>query len=192
MLLTQLALFIADTVFGFFSILLLGRFLMQWLRVSFRNQVGAFVVAATDWAVLPVRRFMPGMFGLDWASLILAILVQTLLVLVTFLLRGLWFGGAPIAVALVVLLLGLLEALKLAIYLLVGIVIVAAILSWVNPYSPLAPLFNALVRPFLRPFQRMIPPVANVDLSPLVLLLVLQVILFLLASVRANAVALVV
>ena len=190
-MLMQLALFILDAIFGFFSVLLLGRFLMQWLRVSFRNQIGAFVVAATDWAVLPVRRFIPGIFGLDWASLTLAILVQTVLVALTFWLRGFSFGGAAIAAFLILLLLGSLDVFKLAIYLLVGVVIVAAILSWVNPYSPLAPLFNALTRPFLRPFQRIIPPIANVDLSPLVLLLVLQVILFLLASFRANAVALI-
>jgi YggT family protein len=54
----------------------------------------------------------------------------------------------------------------------------------------LAPFFSSLTRPFLKPFQRFIPPIANVDLSPLVLLLVLQVILFLLGAFRASAMAL--
>lgn len=64
-------------------------------------------------------------------------------------------------------------------------------LSWVNPHAPLAPLFHSLSRPFLRPFQRLIPPIANVDLSPLVLLLVLQVALMLLAWLRVLLIPLI-
>lgn len=189
-MLTQLLLFVIDAVLGFFSILLLGRFLMQCMRVSFRNQLGAFVVAATDWAVLPARRLIPGAFGLDWATLVLAVLVQTFLVLLMVWLRGASFGEAPLSAALVLLLLGSVETFKLAIYLLIGIVVFAAVLSWVNPYSPMTPLLSSLSRPFLKPFQRVIPTIANVDLSPLVLLLLLQVALFLLGSFRTGAMAL--
>ena len=63
--------------------------------------------------------------------------------------------------------------------------------SWVNPRAPLAPLFNNLSRPFLRPFQRLIPPIARVDLSPLVLLLVLQIVLMLLAWLRVQLIPLI-
>jgi YggT family protein len=56
---------------------------------------------------------------------------------------------------------------------------VQAILSWVNPYSPISPLLNGLARPLLRPFQRRIPPVANVDLSPLFVIIVCQLLLML-------------
>ena len=59
----------------------------------------------------------------------------------------------------------------------IGIVIVQALLSWISPYHPLRPFFDALVRPFLKPFRRFIPVVGGVDLSPLVLLIVLQVVL---------------
>lgn len=186
-MLNQLLMLILDAVFGFLTLLLLARFVMQWLRVSFRNQLGAFILAATDWVVLPARKVIPGLFGLDLSSLVLAILFQTLLLLIVLLLRGFNFGGGAVTAALGVLLLGSLETLKLALYLLMGVVIIAAVLSWVNPYSPLAPLFNALTRPFLKPLQRVIPPLANVDLSPLVLLLILQVVLVLLGSLRAGA-----
>jgi YggT family protein len=63
------------------------------------------------------------------------------------------------------------------VYMIMGIVLISAVFSWVNPHAPLAPLFFSLSEPFLRPFRRIIPPIANVDLSPLVLLLVLQVLL---------------
>jgi len=60
-----------------------------------------------------------------------------------------------------------------------------AVLSWVNPYSPVGPMFDAVTRPFLRPLRRVVPPVANIDLSPLVLIVLLQVVLIPLAYVRA-------
>jgi YggT family protein len=61
------------------------------------------------------------------------------------------------------------------------------VLSWVNPYSPVAPIVDAMTRPFLRPLRRFVPPLANVDLSPLVLLILLQVLLIPLAHLRALA-----
>ena len=66
---------------------------------------------------------------------------------------------------------------QLVVYLVMGALILQAILSWVNPYSPIAPILNSVTRPFLRPFQRVIPLIANVDLSPLAALLVCQLIL---------------
>jgi YggT family protein len=79
---------------------------------------------------------------------------------------------------------GLVETLRLAIYLAMGVVIMSAILSWVNPYAPIAPVFNQLASPLLRPAQRLIPPIGGVDLSPLVVLLLLQVVLKILGYVR--------
>jgi len=58
-------------------------------------------------------------------------------------------------------------------------VIVQVVLSWVGPYSPVMPLLNSMTRPFMRVFQRRIPPVGNVDLSPLFVLVVIQLLLIL-------------
>ena len=76
-------------------------------------------------------------------------------------------------------LLAVVMVVRLLLYIVIVIVIVQAVLSWVNPYSPLSPVLNALSRPFLRPFQRMIPPVANVDLSPLFVIIICQLLLML-------------
>lgn len=183
-MLANLLMLILEAVFGFFTVALLARFYMQWSRVSFRNQIGAFVVALTDWIVVPARRFIPGLMGLDLASLTLAWLTQTLLVLAELWLRGFSVGQTAAAGALAVLLIGFIETIKTMIWLLIGVVIAAAVLSWISPYAALAPFLNALARPFLRPFQRIVPPIANVDLSPLVLLLALQVVLMVLAYLR--------
>lgn len=180
-MLTNLLLLILEAVTGFFVFLLLIRFYMQWLRVSFRNQLGQFVVTVTDWLVRPARRIVPGLFGLDMPSLAGALVLHSGYLTIAFWLKRFSFGAhAGIAIP-VILAVALLELMRFSVFLIIGIVLVSAVLSWVNPHAPLAPMFNSLARPFLRPFRRMIPPIANVDLSPLVLLLLLQVVLMLLA-----------
>jgi YggT family protein len=64
------------------------------------------------------------------------------------------------------------------------IVILQAVLSWVNPYNPLQPLLDAVSRPFLRPIRRFVPPLANVDLSPLILIVVVLILHEPLAELR--------
>ncbi|MBX3675811.1 MAG: YggT family protein [Rhodocyclaceae bacterium] len=183
-MLTNLLLLILEAVTGFFVFLLLIRFYMQWLRVSFRNQLGQFVVTVTDWLVRPARRIVPGLFGLDMPSLAGALVLHSSYLTIAFWLKRFSFGAhAGIAIP-VILAVALLELVRFSVFLIIGIVLVSAVLSWVNPHAPLAPMFNSLARPFLRPFRRMIPPIANVDLSPLVLLLLLQVVLMLLAWLR--------
>ncbi len=190
-MLTNLLLLILEALSGFFVFLLLIRFYMQWLRVSFRNQVGQFVVAVTDWLVKPARRIIPGMLGLDLPTLSAALLLHSGYLAIAFWLKHFSFGAhAGIAIP-VILAIALIELLRFSLYLLIGIVLVSAVLSWVNPHAPLAPFFNSLSRPFLRPFQRMIPPIAQVDLSPLVLLLLLQVVLMLLTWLRVLLIPLI-
>jgi YggT family protein len=175
---------VIGTICDLLALAFLARFAMQWLRVPFRNPLGRFVLALTDWAVLPVRKLVPGLFGLDLASLLLAWLVQAAFMSVVIGLSGV-HGGATAAGFVAAALSGLVETLRLAVYLAMGVVILSAILSWVNPYSPVAPLINQLAEPMLRPFRRVIPPIGGVDLSPLVALLLLQVVLMLLGQARA-------
>jgi YggT family protein len=190
-MLTNLLLLILEAVAGFFVFLLLIRFYMQWLRVSFRNQLGRFVVTVTDWLVRPARRVIPGLHGLDMPSLAGALVLHSAYLTIAFWLKHFSFGAhAGIAVP-VILAIAMVELLRFSVYLLIGVVLISAVLSWVNPHAPLAPLFNSLSRPFLRPFQRLIPPIAQVDLSPLVLLLVLQVALMLLAWLRVLLIPLI-
>lgn len=185
-MLANVLLLILNTVVGFITLMLLARFFMQWQRVSFRNQIGHFVVTTTDWVVRPLRRFIPGLFGLDMASLLPAWAFQTALVFIELVLRSVPLADNPASVLLGVWGLGLVELLRMMIYLVFAIVLVSAVLSWVSPYSPAAPIVNALAEPFLRPFRRIVPTIANVDLSPLVLLLVLQIVLMVLGNLRGG------
>ena len=189
-MLGNVVLLILNTAVGFLTLMLLARFFMQWQRVSFRNQIGQFVVATTDWLVRPLRRVIPGLMGFDLASLLPAWVLQTLLVFVELWLRGAPLGENTAGVLLGVLGLGLLELVRMAIYLVIAVVLMSAVLSWVNPHAPAASVFHNLSAPFLRPFRRVIPPIANVDLSPLVLLLVLQIVLMVVSGLRGNFAAL--
>ena len=182
-MLVQIILFVLDTVCGFLTLALLVRFALQWARAPFRNPLGQFIVAVTDWMVRPVRRLVPGLLGLDLASLLLAWLWQVIYQGIALGLSGMLLA-VSLAPVLVVVLLAALEVVKISLYLVMGAVLVSAVFSWVNPYAPLAEVFNTLTRPLLRPFRRFIPPVGGVDLSPLALLLVLQIALFVVAGMR--------
>jgi YggT family protein len=171
----QIAQFLIETVAGFFVFALLARFHFQWLRVPFRNPLGEFVVTVSNWLVLPARRLVPPLRQIDLASLAGAWLLQFAGLWAVYTVHGHDFAGAPGAAVLGAL--ALADLLRYSLYLLIAAVIVQAVLSWVNPYAPLAPVFDAFARPFLKPIRRALPPIANIDLSPLALLVVLQVVL---------------
>lgn len=167
--------FILHAVGGFFTAMFLVRTVMRFQRISFIGQLGQFVLATTNWAVVPLQKIVPGFGRLDLSALIPAWLLQILLVLLANVLGGAGLGVAMLPMAL---LFGLLGVVKVALTLLMWIVILGAVLSWVNPYSPLARPVDSFTRPFLAPIRRVVPLIANVDLSPLVLLLIIQVLMF--------------
>jgi len=174
----QIASFLVDTVVTFFVFLLLARFHFQWLRVPFRNPVGEFVLATTSWMVMPARRFIPGLAGLDLASLLLAWVLQALGLWVQAEIRAL--APAPLGIIFV----ALVDLVRYSLYILVAAVIVQVVFSWLNPYTPVAPVLDALTRPFLRPLRRFVPPIGNIDLTPLVLVVLAQVVLIVLWHLR--------
>ena len=175
-MLGQIGVYLVDTVFAFFVMLLLARFHFQWLRVPFRNPVGEFVLATTSWMVMPVRRVIPGLAGLDLATLLLAWLLQG---------AALWIKASILgAEPSPVLIAGMaaLDLVRYSLYILVFAILVQVIFSWINPYAPMAPVFNAMTAPFLRPLRRFIPPLGGIDLTPLVLLVIIQIVLIVLAN----------
>jgi YggT family protein len=180
----QIAVFLVDTVVTFFVFLLLLRFHFQWLRVPFRNSVGEFVLVSTSWMVMPVRRVIPGLAGLDLPTLLLAWVVQALGLWVEMQIRGVEPGVIGLALA------ALVDLVRYSLYILVGAVIIQVVFSWINPYTPAAPVLDALTRPFLRPLRRFVPPIGQFDLTPLVLVIVVQVVLIVLWHLRPAVAAL--
>lgn len=179
--------FLIQTVFGFYILAVVLRFLLQWVRADFYNPLVQFLVRITNPPLLPLRRIVPGYRGLDLAAVVLAFALQFVeVLLVTLLLdRSPGVGG--------LLLLTVMELFKLLINIYLWGIIIQAVLSWINPdpRHPVARVLAQLTAPLLRPVQRRLPPISGVDLSPVLVVvalifisLLLQDFLGLLAGLR--------
>jgi YggT family protein len=169
--------FLIDVVFGLMTYTLLLRLVMQLMRAPFRNPLGQAVIALTDWIVKPLRKVLPGLRGIDWASVIAAYLSQFLWLLALYFAFGRGFAlfgpGLPfLAIAAVIAL------VKALLWLTIIVVFAQAILSWVAPDGPLAGVLNALTFPLLRPVRRIVPMIGGtLDLSPLIVIVLAQLLL---------------
>ena len=162
---------IIDTVSTLLAGVLLLRFWMQAVRVRPPFSLGQFMFRTTDWLVLPLRRVLPGLGGFDWASLVGGLLVALLSVAIQLGVRSA-FVVEPW------LILSLHTLIHWVVYGFIGLLFLEVIFSWVNPDAPLAPIVRALNQPLMRPLRRFIPPIAGVDLSPILAFLMLRVVLF--------------
>jgi YggT family protein len=187
-MLTNALVFLLNTLLGLMSLAFLLRFFLQATNAPFRNPLSHAVVTITDFAVIPVRRILPSMFKLDTSTLLLAFVTQLFL---QFSLR--YLGGFPFALAGNAIWLGLaglsaLHVANLSVDLFLYAVVAQALLSWVNPHTPIAPALDALTRPVLNPIRRLIPVSSGLDLSPLVAILAAQLFQILVFSPLETAV----
>lgn len=173
-MLTTALQFLCDALLQPFSAALLLRFHLQWLRAPLRNPLGEFLMALTDFLVLPARRRIPAALGLDSSSLLLAALTEMLYLLATMALHGYPFVTFP---ALGLLAWTAVKLLEISLYLLIAALFAEAVLSWVNPYTPVAPMLSAVTGRFLSPLRQRMRPVGRFDLSIFVLLLLCQLLL---------------
>jgi len=179
-MLTDAIRFLLNVVFGLFVYTALLRFIMQRMRAPFRNPVGQAVTALTDWAVKPMRKVLPGFGGYDWASLAVAWILQLAwLAALTALSApaGALLSGPTAGLIAVI---ALLELVKAALWIAIVAVFIQALLSWVAPDGPLAGVLNALTFPLLAPVRRLVPPIGGaLDLSPLIVIVLAQLVLML-------------
>ena len=150
------------------------RLYMQYQRIPMAtrsgNPLGRFIFALTDWLVLPLRRVLPAWGRWDLASLVAAYLLELTQFFLLWLLAGAEEGLFAVPI------LAVFGLLRLTISGLTGLVIVYAVLSWVPTQSVISDLIERLCAPPLKPIRRMVPLVGGVDLSPLVLLVLLQIV----------------
>ena len=183
-MLYQIIFLLLEVVTGVLGGACLLRLYMQAQRVPFGNPIGQMVFALTDWIVLPLRKAMPTKGRWDWSSLIAAFLLQRAQVLLMWALLG--AKGAVLALPW----LALCGLVKVALTGMMGILIVFAILSWVQPYSPISGVLQRLSDPLLSPIRKLVPLIGNVDFSALIGLIALQVGLIALNYVQAYGLAL--
>ena len=182
-MLYQIISLLLEVVSGLLTSTCLLRLYMQHQRIPLSarsgNPLGRFIFALTDWLVLPLRRVLPAMGRWDTASLAGALLIQLAQFSILWLLNGL---GASLVSVVVLALFGV---VRMALSGMTALVLVYAILSWVQTQSYLADLLDRLVQPPLTPIRRVLPLVGGVDLSPLVLLGLIQITLIVLGSLQA-------
>ena len=182
----QILVFLLDTILGLFSLALLLRFYFQLLRVPYYNAVSQFLIAITDFAVRPARRVIPGWAGMDMSTLVLAWILECIILTSVFMIHGYDFEVNVITSMGIMGLLGIVEIIKTTLYIVMIMIVMQAVISWVNPHSPMAPLLDSFTRPFLAVFRRRIPPIANVDLSPLFVLILIQMLLMVVAGIHQE------
>lgn len=172
------AVFLVKTLFDLYIGALLLRFLLQLVRADFRNPFSQFLVKVTNPVVIPLRRVIPGMGGVDMASLLMVLVLQG----VKMLLLAVIAGRLPSVAGWLVLSLADLIELLLTLY--TATLILQVILSWVaqGAYNPLANVLHALNEPLLSPVRRLIPAIGGFDLSPIGVLIVFQLLRILLVA----------
>ncbi len=170
--------FLIQTLFGFFALVVMLRFLLQWVRADFYNPLVQFVVKLSNPALVPLRRVIPGLMGVDMAALVLVLAIECVKIICLVLLES---GRPSVAGVLVV---ALADTIALLITVYFWGIIIQALMSWLNQdmRHPLRVLLWQLTAPVLRPAQTVLPPMGGIDLSPILVLIVLQLFNFLLVA----------
>jgi len=169
----DIARFLLNTVFTLFGAALLVRAWLQYVRVPPYNPVTHAIQQVTNWLVLPLRHVIPGVRGIDWASVVAALLAA-----IAYVLLMVWIAGVdPLGLLPTLLIVALLTLVKWALNLLIWLTILMALLSWLNPRSAAMPVLYQLTAPFLNPLRRILPNLGGLDLSPLLLFVIVQVLL---------------
>jgi YggT family protein len=175
-MLTNAIVFLLNTLLGLMSLAFLLRFYLQATNAPFRNPLSHAVVTITDFAVNPMRRIVPSMFKLDTSTLLLAFLVQLIMQFSLRFLSGFPFELVGNSIWLGLIGLSALHIANLSVDLFLYAIVAQALLSWINPHTPIAPALEALTRPILNPIRNLIPAPNGLDLSPLVAVLAAQLI----------------
>lgn len=156
--------------------ILIMRFWLQWAKADFYNPLSQFIVKVSNPLVVPMRRIIPGLGGIDLPTILLAYIVATLKFFSLAALSGESLGVLSFYI-------GLLVLIKQAGFLLFVIMIIMAVMSWVvQGYNATLMILSQLTEPFLNPIRKIIPNLGGLDLSMLVAFLIMNVINILLSN----------
>ena len=164
------ATFLVETLFGLYILIVMLRLMLQWVRADFYNPLSQFIVKATQPVLAPMRRTLPAIGGIDLACVVLLVFLQFGELWVV---TGILGQRAPVAALLVF---SIADLLQLAIHVFLFSILIQVIMSWINPgaYNPLLSVLYSLNEPLLAPARRLIPPLGGLDLSPIAVMVALQ------------------
>ncbi|RLA25656.1 MAG: YggT family protein [Gammaproteobacteria bacterium] len=162
--------FLLDTVFSFYILAVLIRFLLQWVGGDFYNPISQFLVKITHPILRVLRQYIPAIGKVDTSSVVLLLVLQMISDSIVLMLKGLSFSFAALT------LLSFSQLISLLINVFVFAIFARAILSWLNPgtFNAASNLLYSLTEPLLATCRRMVPDLGGIDLSPLIVLVGLQ------------------
>ncbi|MBL79682.1 MAG: osmotic-shock protein [Nitrosomonadaceae bacterium] len=185
-MLDQILIFILNTILGLLSLALLLRFYMQLINIPYSNPVSHFLVTITDFIVRPTSKFIPKFKGINLSTFLLAWLTQFILIVGIYKLQSNDLNSDISTITIALMLLAFVEIIKTTLHILMIVIIGQAILSWISPHNPISTLLYNFTRPFLKIFSERIPPIGNIDLSPLFVLIIIQFILMITTELQQN------
>ena len=171
-------LFLVDTVLGLYILIVLLRFLFQLTGADFYNPISQFIVKASNPLLSRLRRVVPRLWGIDFAAVVLLIVLEGARIGITALL----IGRTPQLAG--VLVLSIAELLKLAVYVMVFSIFIRAVFSWISMgrSNPMLQLLSTFTEPLMAPARRILPATGALDLSPIIVFIVLMLVLKLLVQ----------
>ena len=175
----QAIIFLVKLFFDIYILALILRYLLTIVRVDSLNPLSTLIMKVTNPLLKPLRRTIPGYFGIDWASIISLFLVQAIeIILVALIITG----GMPAFSGLTMLTIAYL--LRTILYIYLFIIIIQVIISWINPnvYNPITTIMYQISEPILKPIRQFIPSSGGLDFSPLVALIIINLLMILIIS----------
>lgn len=162
--------FLVETVFGLVLLAVMLRFLLQLVHARFNNPVAQFLVKVTNPLLVPVRRLVPGVGGIDMASIVLLVFIKSVEILIV----NVIVGASIHPISLFVLVFAGLLDLLIKVYL-YGLLI-QVIASWIAPgnYNPALAMLHQINEPVMAPARKIMPPISGMDLSPILVMVALQ------------------
>ncbi len=168
-------------LFGVYIFIVMLRFILQMVRADFYNPVSQGIVKATAPVLNPLRRIIPGLWGIDLASVFLMLVLKAIEWGLILLISG---SMANLGILLVI---SMAQLVQLAVYIFIGAIFISIIISWINPHAafqnPLAMLAGSISEPLMRPARRLIPPMGGIDFSPILVIFLLFTILKILSRI---------
>ncbi len=161
-------LFLITTVFDLYLFILTIRLVLAWVHADYFHPATQFIITLTDFLVKPLRKYIPNYKRLETTTLVLIFIFE----LIKFFLISILSFGLPDIFGLIILAFS--NMLKLLIETFFYAILLQAILSWLQPGSPIARVLEKFTGPVLRPFQRIIPLINGFDVSPIPALIILQ------------------
>lgn len=171
------SIFLVSTLFDLIIFIFIARLVLVGVRADYYNPISQFINRATQTVVGYSRTFLPNVKNIETATLVIVLVLEV----VKFCLLGLILFGHvnPLGI----LLLALADFCKTLLNLFFYAILLRAVMSWVQPgYSPISVLLDQITNPCMRPFQRIVPPLGGVDITPIFVMILLQLLIIVMVT----------